>query len=333
MQMEHSKLTETYAAARQVVADTAEGGERLDRMLAAHLADLSRTRLKHLVETGQVTLDGATITDPAMRVKSGQTFVVTVPAAIEDRPLPQARDLVILFEDEQLLVLDKPPGLVVHPAPGNLDHTLVNALLAHCGASLVGIGGVKRPGIVHRLDKDTSGLMVVAKTDLAHAALAADFAARAITRAYRAVVWGVPQPAQGEFAGRIGRSPRNRKKMAVVREGGKAALTRYRVERAFGAAAALVECRLATGRTHQIRVHLSAAGHALIGDPTYGNGHNHKRVASLPGAVQPLVAAFPRQALHAGLLGFRHPVTQEYIEFQSMLPNDIMNLITLLDVL
>jgi 23S rRNA pseudouridine1911/1915/1917 synthase len=323
--------TDPDALARHVVAAAADDGERLDRMLASHLADLSRTRLKHLVESGQVTSDGATITDPSMRVKPGQGFVVTVPPPIDDRPQAQARDLAIAYEDDHLLVLDKPPGLVVHPAPGNVDHTLVNALLAHCGDSLVGIGGVKRPGIVHRLDKDTSGLMVVAKTDLAHGALTAAFADRTIARAYRALVWGVPQPKQGEFSGAIGRSPRNRKKMAVVSHGGKPALTRYRVERAFGSAAALVECRLATGRTHQIRVHLTAAGHGLIGDQTYGNSTGQRRLAALSPAARPAVAAFPRQALHAGLLGFVHPATRHYIEFTSPLPNDMANLLSLLE--
>jgi 23S rRNA pseudouridine1911/1915/1917 synthase len=300
-------------------------------VLAAHLAGLSRTRLKHLVESGQVTTDGATITDPSQRVKPGQAFTVSLPPAVDDRPLPQARALVISYEDEHLLVLDKPPGLVVHPAPGNLDNTLVNALLAHCGDSLVGIGGVKRPGIVHRLDKDTSGLMVVAKTDLAHAALAAAFAERSITRAYRAVVWGLPQPARGEFSGAIGRSPRNRKKMAVVTHGGKAALTRYRVERAFGTGAALLECRLATGRTHQIRVHLSEAGHSLIGDPVYGSATSQRRLASLPPPARPVAAAFPRQALHAGLLGFNHPETGAYLEFASPLPKDMADLLISLE--
>jgi 23S rRNA pseudouridine1911/1915/1917 synthase len=241
--------------------------------------------------------------------------------------------LTIRYEDAHLLVIDKAAGLVVHPAAGNPDGTLVNALLAHCGESLAGIGGVRRPGIVHRLDKDTSGLMVVAKDELAQARLAADFAARRITRAYQAVVWGVPQPRAGEIAGRIGRSPRNRKKMAVLSAGGKPAVTHYRVLRAFKDVAALVECRLATGRTHQIRVHMSERGHPLIGDPIYGNPRSLGRLRGLSGETREPLAAFPRQALHAVLLGFQHPSTGENIEFSSKLPRDIEELVTLLEAI
>lgn len=323
---------EAGASVCHVTAGDADAGERLDRLLAAQLGALSRTRLKRLVETGQVTLSGATITDPSMRVKPGQTFAVNVPAPVSDRPAPQARDLVIRFEDEHLIVIDKPAGLVVHPAPGNLDRTLVNALLAHCGDSLAGIGGVKRPGIVHRLDKDTSGLMVVAKTDLAHAALSADFAARRIERSYRALVWGVPVPASGEIDGPIGRNPRNRKKMAVVRQGGKAALTRYRVLARYGTAAALLECRLATGRTHQIRVHLSTAGHPLIGDRAYGGG-SVRGLAGASAEARAAIAAFPRQALHAQVIGFTHPATAAAIRLESALPHDMQELISFLEML
>jgi 23S rRNA pseudouridine1911/1915/1917 synthase len=307
----------------RVTVEDAEAGERLDRVLAARLAAYSRTRLKRLVETGQVRLEGATITDPSLRVKPGQSFLVDVPPPVEDRPVPQAMALAIVYEDEQVLVLDKPAGLVVHPAPGNLDRTLVNALLAHCGDSLAGIGGVKRPGIVHRLDKDTSGLLVIAKTELAHQKLSADFAARRLTRAYLAVVRGVPNPGAGEIAGRIGRSKTDRKKMAVLATGGKAALTRYRTLRRFGLAAALLECRLATGRTHQIRVHLAAKGHPLIGDQVYGRG----RASSLP----PAARGFPRQALHAARLGFVHPTRGDYLEFSSPLPRDMADLVAALD--
>jgi 23S rRNA pseudouridine1911/1915/1917 synthase len=316
---------------RQVTAHAGDEGERLDRLLATRLGELSRTRVKHLVETGRVTMDGATVTDPATRVKPGQRFMLTLPAAVADAPRPQPMDLVIRYEDAHLLVLDKPAGLVVHPAPGNPDGTLVNALLAHCGETLAGIGGVKRPGIVHRLDKDTSGLMVVAKDERAQARLAADFAARRITRAYHAVTWGVPQPAAGEITGRIGRSPRHRQKMAVLRSGGKVAITRYRVLRAFKDIASLLECRLATGRTHQIRVHLSEAGHPLIGDPVYGNARSRGRLRPLADAPRGRLAAFPRQALHAALLGFHHPETAEYLEFDSQLPQDIEQLVQLLE--
>ncbi len=315
----------------QVTAEPGDAGERLDRLLATRLAALSRSRLKQLVEAGRVTMGGATIKDPSLRVKPGQTFVLALPEPVADRPLPQAMDLVIVYEDAHLLVLDKPAGLVVHPAPGNPDRTLVNALLAHCGDSLAGIGGVRRPGIVHRLDKDTSGLMVVAKDEVAQTRLSADFAARRIERAYQAVVWGVPRPREGEISSLIGRSPGNRKKMAVLQRGGKPAVTRYRVLRAFKDAAALVECRLATGRTHQIRVHMTERGHPLIGDRSYGNPRSAGRLRALPPAVQPAVAAFPRQALHAVLLGFRHPATGEQLQFTSALPKDITDLIGLLE--
>jgi 23S rRNA pseudouridine1911/1915/1917 synthase len=307
----------------RITVAEAETGARLDRLLAARLATLSRTRLKKLIETGQVSLEGETINDPSLRVKGGQRFVVAVPAPVDDRPEPQAMALVIAYEDDQLLVIDKPAGLVVHPAPGNPDRTLVNALLAHCGESLAGIGGVKRPGIVHRIDKDTSGLMVVAKTELAQQKLSADFAAHRLTRSYLAVVRGVPSPRAGRIATRIGRSRANRKKMAVVASGGKEAVTHYRVLRALGLRAALVECRLETGRTHQIRVHLTSVGHPLIGDQTYGRG----RAAGLPEAAR----GFPRQALHANLLGFRHPISGDYLEFSSPLPADMAELIAILE--
>src|SRR5262252_4012997 len=235
-----------------------DAGQRLDRVLAVHLPALSRTRLKQLITTGLVTRDGAVLRDPSLRVKRDQKFVVILPQ-IEDAMLPaQPLALDIRFEDAHLIVIDKPSGMVVHPAPGNPAGTLVNALLAHCGAGLSGIGGVRRPGIVHRLDKDTSGLIVVAKTEAAHHTLSRDFMLRRVDRAYAALVWGVPTPSAGEIVGNIGRSAANRKKMAVVGESrGKPAVTGYRVERSFGSQAALVECRLATGRTHQIRVHFA----------------------------------------------------------------------------
>jgi 23S rRNA pseudouridine1911/1915/1917 synthase len=324
-------MTDQPSANDRVLAVTtgdAEAGERLDRVLAAHLGEFSRTRLKQLVTAGRVSLDGAAIRDPSMRVKAGQRFAIAVPPPADDRPAPQVLPLDIRYEDAHVIVIDKPAGLVVHPAPGNPDRTLVNALLAHCGASLAGIGGVRRPGIVHRLDKDTSGLMVAAKTDEAHQKLAADFAARRIERAYQAFVWGVPVAAQGEIAAAIGRSPVNRKKMAVVKKGGKAAVTRWRVVRRFGAVAALVECRLATGRTHQIRVHLAAEGYPLIGDPTYGR----RAPANLPAAAR-AAAEFTRQALHAGRLGFTHPATGAALLFESELPGDMAALKRALETL
>jgi 23S rRNA pseudouridine1911/1915/1917 synthase len=313
------------AGAALVSAEPGEDGMRLDRMLANHLPELSRTRLKRLIEEGRVVRDGDTAREPSRRVRRGENFVVFLPDAEDAVPAAQPLALDIRFEDAHLIVIDKPAGLVVHPAPGNPDGTLVNALLAHCGTSLAGIGGVRRPGIVHRLDKDTSGLMVIAKTDAAHRKLSRDFAMRRIDRAYAAFVWGVPHPAAGEISGNIGRSAVNRKKMAVVgADRGRPALTRYRVERAFKTYAALVECRLATGRTHQIRVHLAHAGHPLIGDPVYGARAG--RAAARSGEVGERVASLPRQALHARRLGFTHPAEDRFLAFDSSLPGDLHDL-------
>src|SRR5215831_14779345 len=230
-----------------VRAGEADAGRRLDRVLAQHLPLLSRTRLKRLIESGRVTHEGTILREPSLRVRYDQNFVVILPQIEDAAPIAQPIALDVRFEDAHLIVIDKPAGMVVHPAPGNPDRTLVNALLAHCGGSLSGIGGVRRPGIVHRIDRDTSGLMVVAKTEVAHRGLSRDFAARRIDRAYTAFVWGVPQAPVGEIAGNIGRSPSNRKKMAVLGPGqGRPALTRYRVERSFKIAASMVDCRLAT---------------------------------------------------------------------------------------
>ena len=316
--------------ASSVVIDGAGGGERLDRALQQRLPELSRSRLKQLILSGQVSSAGNVIRDPAQKAKNGQTFVVILPEPEDATPQAQAIALDIRFEDAHLIVIDKPAGLVVHPAPGNPDGTLVNALIAHCGEGLLGIGGVRRPGIVHRLDKDTSGLMVVAKAEPVHQALSRDFAARRIARAYAALVWGVPVPAVGEIAGNIGRSMSNRKKMAVVAASrGKAAVTRYRTERTFGEAAALIECRLLTGRTHQIRVHLAHKGHPLIGDPVYG-GRAGRGVGRL-GPAGAAITEFPRQALHARHLGFVHPATGETLAFDSSLPADMAGLLANLE--
>jgi 23S rRNA pseudouridine1911/1915/1917 synthase len=305
-----------------VRASESDAGQRLDRVLALHLPELSRTRLKRLIEDGFVTQQGVVLRDPSLRVQWDQKFVVILPQTEDAAPPAQPIALDVRFEDAQLIVIDKPAGMVVHPAPGNPDRTLVNALLAHCGADLSGIGGVRRPGIVHRLDKDTSGLMVVAKTETAHDALSRDFAAHRIERAYVALVWGVPFPLAGDITGNIGRSPVNRKKMAVVGPGkGRPALTRYRVERVFRNHAALVECRLATGRTHQIRVHLAHLGHPLIGDPVYGTRAGRAVARASPTGTR--IAALPRQALHARLLGFTHPTEKRHLEFDSPLPPDL----------
>ncbi|HEV2302143.1 MAG TPA: RluA family pseudouridine synthase [Stellaceae bacterium] len=311
------------AAAFEAAAEAADAGERLDRMLSRHLRDISRSQLKRLIEGGHVSRAGVVHRDPSLRVRPGDNFTILIPPAAPAAPAAQPIALAIRFEDAHIVVLDKPAGMVVHPAPGNPDGTLVNALLQHCGASLAGIGGVKRPGIVHRLDKDTSGLLVVAKTEAAHQALSRDFATRRIERAYAAFVWGAPIPSSGEIAANIGRSPGNRKKMAVVSDSkGRPAITRYRVERAFGQAAAEIECRLLTGRTHQIRVHLAHAGHPLIGDPVYGGR---------AGRARSQIAGLDRQALHAKRLGFAHPASGERLLFDSPLPDDLRRLAVFLE--
>jgi 23S rRNA pseudouridine1911/1915/1917 synthase len=299
-----------------------EAGERLDRVLARNHQELSRARIQSLIEGGRLIAGGVTITDANYRVKPSERLTLKIPPVRPARPEAQDIPLTIAYEDEHLLVVDKPAGMVVHPAAGNPDGTLVNALIAHCGDSLSGIGGERRPGIVHRIDKDTSGLMVVAKTDEAHIRLSNALAARTLTREYRALVWGVPEPPEGEIRGNIGRSRRNRKKMDVLEEGGKPALTRYRVERAFGRAVSLVSCRLATGRTHQIRVHMTHIGHPLLGDPVYG-GRHQARLATLPVELQDRLAGFRRQALHARRIAFHHPVTDVLIDLESPLPADM----------
>lgn len=312
-------------------ATAEEAGQRLDKWLSARLPELSRTRVKALIEQGLVTSAGATIADASAKVKAGQDFTVAVPPDAPAEPEAQPIALTVVYEDDDLIVIDKPPGMVVHPAPGSPDQTLVNALLAHCGQSLSGIGGVRRPGIVHRIDKDTSGLLVVAKNDRAHHGLSEQFAAHSLERAYKALVWGLPTPPNGDIEGAIGRSPQDRKKMAVVSHGGKHAHTRYRVIRPLaGGVVSLVECRLSTGRTHQIRVHMTSIGHPLIGDPVYGRSRSAK-LKALPESARTALAAFPRQALHAYLLGFIHPVSGERLKFESDVASDFSNLIFELD--
>lgn len=313
-----------------------QAGQRLDRYLADQFAagmdGLSRSRLKALIEGGHVAIGQRgsiqPVREPSRKVKAGETIEVLVPPSAPATPEAQHIALAILYEDDDLLVLDKPAGLVVHPAPGNPDMTLVNALLAHCGDSLSGIGGVRRPGIVHRLDKDTSGVMVVAKNDATHQILSAAFARHDIDRAYKALVWGAPNPASGTIEGNIGRSPLNRKKMAVVARGGKPAATRYRVEQRFGPASAplasLVDCTLLTGRTHQVRVHLASKGHPLVGDPVYGRARKKAKGWEEEAA---LLNGFQRQALHAYRLGFTHPRSGKILLFESVLPKDIKMLL------
>jgi 23S rRNA pseudouridine1911/1915/1917 synthase len=313
-------------------ANETHKGWRLDHFLAVSLPELSRSRLQGLIAKDAVTLSGATIGDANKRVKPGDVIAIVVPPPLPASPQPQSIPLAVVYEDSDLLVIDKPAGLVVHPAAGNLDGTLVNALLAHCGDSLAGIGGVARPGIVHRLDKDTSGLLVAAKTERAMRSLAKQFAAHAVERAYNAVVWGAPRAGEGLVEGNLGRNPFDRKRMAVLRGQGKPARTRYRVLEKFGpdekAFAALMECRLETGRTHQIRVHLAHIGHPLIGDPTYGRSRQPPR-AKTPAEETAYEAAdeFPRQALHAGVLGFFHPTRQMKLRFESVWPEDFTKLV------
>jgi len=314
----------------EVVAGPDAAGQRTDRFLADAIGTVSRTRVKSLMQGGAVLRDGAALRDPAEAVHPGARFVVQRPSPVSAVPQPQAIPFEILYEDRDLIVLDKPAGLVVHPAPGNEDGTLVNALLAHCGDTLPGIGGERRPGIVHRLDKDTSGVMVVAKTEEALARLSAAFAARDLDRAYLALTWGTPAAMAGEVEGAIGRDPRDRKRMAVVTRGGKAALTRYRVLRSWAASASLLECVLATGRTHQIRVHLAGIGHPLVGDPVY-----LRRVPAAAKALAPpargALLDFPRQALHAARLGFAHPRTGAALSFERPMPSDMAALVGALD--
>ena len=310
----------------QVEVSAADVGERLDRFLAEKLGGLSRNRVKPLVKDGHASLGGEVVTDPSRRVREGEIYEITVPEARDPDPKPQDIPLDIVFEDEHLIVINKPARMVVHPAAGNWSGTLVNALLFHCGDSLSGIGGVKRPGIVHRIDKETSGLMVVAKTDAAHQGLAALFEKHDIERTYRAIVWGRVYPLSGSIEANIGRDPHNRKRMAVVTKGGKEALTHYHVEENFEDIACLVKCNLATGRTHQIRVHMAHLGHPLVGDPVYTRP-KLSRTKSLPEARQNVIRKFPRQALHAQTLGFVHPVTNKPLKFEVDFPSDLKKLL------
>jgi 23S rRNA pseudouridine1911/1915/1917 synthase len=308
-------------------------GERIDRVLAATIDSLSRSRLKALILTGQVAIGARTIRDPSQRVNAGDTINVAVPPPEEPEPQAETIPLNIVYEDADLIVIDKPKGLVVHPAAGNWTGTLVNALIAHCGASLSGIGGVKRPGIVHRLDKDTTGVMVVAKNDRAHKKLAAQFADHGRTgpleRGYLAFVWGAPSRPRGTVDKPLDRHPSAREKMAV-RASGREAITHWEVlERYNGVdgrpAVAMIACRLETGRTHQIRVHLAAIGHPLLGDDTYGPGFKTKSSLLFPPARAAL-EGLGRQALHAYLLTIEHPTTGERLNFRSELPSDLATL-------
>ncbi|MGH6800860.1 MAG: RluA family pseudouridine synthase [Methylocella sp.] len=308
------------------------GGERLDRFLAAaaSAANLSRTRVKNLIEAGHASIDGATVKDPSLLLRAGQTAGLRLPPPADPAPVGENIALEIVFEDEHLLVIDKPAGLVVHPAGGHESGTLVNALLAHCGASLSGIGGVRRPGIVHRLDKGTSGLLLVAKTDAAHRGLARVFADHGktlpLTRAYLAFVWGTPARPSGIIDAPLARHASARQKIAVVPAGrGRSALTHWRLIESFAGEASLISCKLETGRTHQIRSHMAHIGHPVLGDPVYATGFKSK-TARLPAEAQACLASLSRQALHAAVLGFPHPLTGIQMRFTSALPPELQSL-------
>jgi 23S rRNA pseudouridine1911/1915/1917 synthase len=341
-------MTPTPATQITITVAGEETGERLDRVLARHVAELSRSRLKSLIENGAVTLDGRTIRDPNHRVNSGNALMVDVPPPEPAKPEPEPIPLDVVYEDDDIIVINKPRNLVVHPAAGHATGTLVNALIAHCGDSLSGIGGERRPGIVHRLDKDTTGLMVVAKNDRAHRKLAAQFAdhgrsGEPFERSYLAFVWEAPDRPHGTIDKPIDRHPFSRDRMAI-REGGREAITHWQVlERYLGLpesgrarkaaaksspnkpVAGMLACRLETGRTHQIRVHLAAIGHPLLGDEVYGSGFRTK-TALLPQEAQTVLAALGRQALHSHILTVKHPSTGEFLTFRSELPPELARL-------
>ncbi len=325
---------------REIIVGDDEAGARIDRWLAARCDDLSRSRLKALIEEGRLICNGAAMTDPSAKTRAGAVFSLTVPAPRAAAPVAQDIPLDILYEDADLIVIDKAVGMTVHPAAGNWDGTLVNALLHHCAGSLSGIGGVERPGIVHRIDKDTSGVMVVAKTDVAHKNLSEQFAAHSVERVYVAAVRGGVKPLAGRIETRLARSAHDRKKQAVVRDPhsqhGRLAITNYKTVRRFGQqagapvgtpVASLVECRLETGRTHQIRVHLAHVGCPLLGDPVYGKQRTFRRIVTKDGET---LKEFRRQALHAQTLGFIHPVSGENLRFESPLPADMQTLVAFL---
>lgn len=311
----------------------AEGdkGLRLDRFLALHTDGISRARLQKLVQQGFVSCDDVIITDNSFKVRIGDTYQITLPEPEAAEPEPEDIALNVAYEDDDLIVVNKPAGMTVHPAPGAGSGTLVNALLYHCRDNLSGIGGVKRPGIVHRIDKDTSGLLVAAKNDSAHQKLAEQFAVHSIERTYLAFVYGVPNPLSGAVDANIGRSPYDRKKMAVLPSGGKRAVTHYQTLKLCGRAAALVKCNLETGRTHQIRVHLASLGCNLIGDQLYVKAKK-SLLSGVNAEIKDYINNFPRQALHAQTLGFIHPRTGNYMQFSSDLPEDLQNLARILNL-
>lgn len=322
--------TETYHA---IIGD-AESGLRLDKAVALLLPDFSRTRLQALIDAGECMIDGVTCSTPSRKVKAGEQVVIALPPLEDAEPVPENIPLDVLFEDGDVLVLNKPAGMVVHPAVGHATGTLVHALLYHCGESLSGIGGVRRPGIVHRLDKDTSGLMMVAKNDFAHHHLSAQLQDRSLSRMYHALVLGVPFPPKGRVEMPIGRHSSNRLKMAVAKNGGKDAATNYMMLESFRDCLSLMECRLESGRTHQIRVHMEYLGFPLIGDELYGaQATRAKSLLKKSGYEESTIEkllAFPRQALHAAEISFIHPRTDEEMHFSASMPDDLAELVNLL---
>lgn len=349
--MESPTRPDEAEATRRFTAGAEDKGARLDKWIAERVEGLTRTRVKALIENGALTRAGAPFLDPSWRLREGETFALTPPPVADPAPRPEAIAIDIVFEDADLVVVDKPAGMVVHPAAGNWTGTLVNALIHHCGETLSGIGGVARPGIVHRIDKDTTGLLVAAKTDRAHQGLARLFAAHDVDRAYDAIVVGAPRPGVGVIDAPLARGGGDRKKMSVVedwieddqgewipRPGARRAVTHYQLREAFGrsraplagdALAALLACRLETGRTHQIRAHMAHIGHPLIGDPTYGRGPGLgglKPGEPVADAAIKAVRGFRRQALHARRLGFVHPVTGEKLAFEREPPADFTRL-------
>ncbi len=309
--------------------------ERLDRVLAILCSGVSRTRLKNLILEGQVVMDQLEIDDPAHKVHLNDEYEITIPDPHDPKPQPENIPLNIVYEDKDLIVINKPVGLVVHPAPGNYTGTLVNALLYHCGGELSGVGGEKRPGIVHRLDKETSGLMVIAKNDWSHQRLSAQFSDRTLSRTYLAVVTGGLIPPDGTIEGNIGRNPKNRQKMAVVSFGGKEAITHYKTLKTFGQKNirpdfSLVECKLDTGRTHQIRVHMASKGHNIIGDPLYGNHRADQMIETLIKKNPECTWNNSHQALHAQMLTFIHPCEEKPYTFEVAMPQDMQDLVNIL---
>lgn len=307
-------------------------GQRLDKALSLLAPQFSRARLQSLIEAGQVELKGKPCADNSYKVKTDDVFTIIVPPAEEAEPRAQDIALDIVYEDKDLLVINKSSDMVVHPGAGNAEGTLVNALLAHCKGGLSGIGGVKRPGIVHRLDKETSGLMVVAKNDAAHHGLSEQLSSRTLKRIYHALVWGTLSPKSGRVETHIGRSKTNRKKMTVLNEGGKEAITDYKTLQNFGSIATLAECRLQTGRTHQIRVHMAHIKHWLVGDPVYGKTAIARflKMHKTPEKLEKQLLSFERQALHAAQLEFIHPISKNKMTFKAEPPGDMQHLIAVL---